>query len=252
MKSSKIILIGGMPRSGTTLVSNYIQNQLNIPISPETHFFDCAVDDKNYLSIDRIPFEVMEDPKLGDIYRSVDGLQIKDKIQTFELILDAVFGTKFLVYGEKTPAHMMYFRELIGKRNNYSFIIVQRSCLDVCNSLRNVPWNDGCIIKNALRWSKYYIESKKLLKDYPNRVLIVEYEELCRLPEENIRVIRKFLNIDKLNQKNSEFSNFSENSEPWKKGASQAPMLKKDREYVINKPIRLLLRLLDRSLRVLY
>lgn len=222
----KVIMIGGMPRSGTTLMANCIQDSLHIPICPETHFFNAALDNTGKVSIKFLPEAVLKDNKLGPIYYSLDGKVAEDKFEIFEKILKRTLDKNYQVYGEKTPAHLMFFKEILENKNNYIFIILQRSCAEVCNSLKAVPWNNGNIIKNAVRWAKYYSEAQNLLNKHPERCLIVNYAGLCKNPDKTLIRIKTHFKLEQINQEIDGFVNFSESLEPWKKGSAAKPRTK--------------------------
>lgn len=224
--NNKVILIGGMPRSGTTLISNFIQREMSIPIAPETHFFDIASVNDCFVDISGLPRPVLNDKILGPIYKELDGVLIEDCLEVFEKILRKIFDDKLEIVGEKTPAHLVFFDRIAENRDNYFFIIMQRSCLEVCNSLKYVPWNKKSMYKNALRWSKYYKIAFLLLKKYPERFLIVNYNDLCENPFKELYKIKEKFNFDCFNQNISEFINYDDNLEPWKKKSNLTPYKK--------------------------
>lgn len=219
----QIIMIGGMPRSGTTLFSNYIQESLNIPVSPETHFFSCISKDNRTIDVKMLPKPVTDDPVLGPIYKGMNGNFVENPIVVFEKILEKVFKNNFKVVAEKTPRHLMSFDWIARSSHSYKFIIVHRSCVQVCNSLTQVPWNDGRVFKNSVRWLRYYVEELKLKKKYPSRVSIVDYSDFCKSPEKEVERIKLELDLTECDQCVSGFHNYNEYLEPWKANSKSSP-----------------------------
>jgi hypothetical protein len=223
----QVIMIGGMPRSGTTLMSNYLQQTLNIPVSPETHYFSAALSKNNLITLDDLPQPVLLDRRLGPIYRELEGSLIGDLLIGFEDLLDKIFDDEYEVIGEKTPSHLMKFLEIAERRDSYRFIVMNRSCAQVCSSLKKVPWNDGKIMRNSFRWLKYYIEAERLKKRYPGRVCIVNYNDLCSNPEAEISRVMLELGLQKIDQDVSGFLNYKSELEPWKRNATKKPSRQK-------------------------
>jgi hypothetical protein len=222
-----VVLIGGMPRSGTTLLANLVQQRFAIPICPETHFFSSGYDNQAGISIDGVPFEVLQDELVGGAYRSMRGEKFEDFIDGFDAFLAKIFNQQFSFIGEKTPRHLEFFYTIAAKRDNYRFIVLDRSMSEVCDSLLRVEWNNRSVFYNCCRWVRYHYLTAKLKEQFPERVQIVRYDLLCANPDLVIRKLSNRLGLHQTSQKLEGFRNYDEGLEPWKIGSSEPPRIKR-------------------------
>lgn len=210
-----ILLIGGRPRSGTTLLSNLIQRQLNIPVAPETHFFDIVMTK----GMDALPAEVTEDPALMSAYTGLPATPPASPTDTFRLLLDRLIPQPALTIGEKTPDHMGKFKDILGADPVFKAVVIVRNCADVCESLARMPWNNNTFEENLRLWVLFYRDGLRLRKNFPGRVEIVRYERLCAQPEQEVARLAKSLGLKANADQLTPGTNYDAVREPWKQGA---------------------------------
>lgn len=174
--TAELVLIGGMPRSGTTLLTRLVSEDFGIPFSPETHYFTAAYSPEGALATERLPAEVMMDHRVAAAYEN-----IKDQprsVITFRGLLADILGQK-MVLGEKTPAHLEHFEKILSEDEHTRCIIIVRGFYAITQSLKKVPWNSGRYLPNLKRCLKYWRWTYQLQKRFPGYVFVVHYEDLC-------------------------------------------------------------------------
>lgn len=217
-KRSELVLVGGMPRSGTTLLSIFIQERFRIPFSPETHYFDIAHRTET-LDIKNLPKEVLEDEKTKNAYKKIQNSP--RGTETFRQLLNNILGSRDVI-GEKTPAHLMSFRKILESDHNVTCVIIFRNFHEIIRSLDRVPWNKENSLNNLKRCVSYYRESHKTQIEYPSRAVAVRYRDLCRNPDGLYLALKP-----KLPQGNARSENiaFDADNEPWKINALRPPQV---------------------------
>lgn len=224
----KPIFIVGMPRSGTTLISNMLNVLNEVHFPEETHFFSRL---QKYNSRSIFFRSVVS---FGDFYFSkrmiynrneiIDkGLINKfDSLETisekFKFILHLKGGNLFkdgIVY-EKTPDHMNCIELIRREFPNAKFVLLVRDPRDVFNSLRTVNWNKVFPLKDRIY--SYRKLSKLSVLDY---VHTIKYEDLITEPVIELEKACKFLSLNYKESMSKDFfnkenSNFDLKSEPWK------------------------------------
>lgn len=175
-KTEKLVLIGGMPRSGTTLLTHLISEEFGIPFSPETHFFTAAYGPNGELATERLPAEVMMDQRVAAAYENIK--HKSRSVSTFRKLLADILGAS-AVYGEKTPAHLTAFESILEEDKATVCIVIVRDFYAIIRSLRNVPWNSGHFVSNLKRCARYWRITHALQRRFPNRLFIVHYNDIC-------------------------------------------------------------------------
>lgn len=214
--SRKMILVGGMPRSGTTLLSRLIGERFRIPFSPETHYFSLAYK-QGELVLENLPREAIEERRVEDAYRKI--INQPRSVRTFRILLSEILNDSPIV-GEKTPAHLTAFSEILATDSNVTCLVIVRDFFEVIESLRKVDWNNASFLANLKRCIRYHQITYHTQRRFPDRLIVVDYRTLC---ENEQRVITALLK--RLPQgSNSEAQQiFDPELEPWKKNALSAP-----------------------------
>lgn len=212
----EILLVGGMPRSGTTLLSRLIGEYFQIPFSPETHFFSSAYTDGE-LSIEALPSEVLSEPRVNRAYHRIQGNP--RSVDTFRLLLRNILGDAMIV-GEKTPSHLASFPEILAADSQVTAIFIKRDFFEVIESLRKVHWNSASFLSNLRRCIHYNRIAHATQQQFHDRLLIVDYRKLCENKQSVIAALTEFL---PRGEHSDAQQIFDPEVEPWKKNALRAP-----------------------------
>ena len=178
-----------MPRSGTTLLARVVSTELHIPFAPETHFFTYAYR-KGEVSLDRLPKEVLEDPRVAAAYKKIQGHP--RSMETFRLLLHEIIGDATTI-GEKTPAHLVFFSEILKADPQVISIATSRDFFEVIESLRKVYWNTAPFSANLRRCIRYHRIAHMTQRHFRERLLVVDYKKLCEDEQSVMEALAKWL-----------------------------------------------------------
>ncbi|EGJ33956.1 MULTISPECIES: sulfotransferase [Moorena] len=206
--SESPIFIFGCPRSGTSLLSRIIGCHPRIAIPFESHLYNTfypwlkyygnlqLIQNRERLVDDILTTEVMRDwspppnreHTLEAIYRF-----------DFHGIVDGIMGAWTNAqgkqrWGEKTPAHIFYWREIFNAFPNLQVLHIVRDGRDVALSWKGSRFGPKHIYPLAQKWREY-LETVEELRTALNddSFLEVRYEELLLEPEGIVRKICTFL-----------------------------------------------------------
>jgi hypothetical protein len=222
------IFIVGMPRSGTTLLSNLLNASEEIYFPQETHFFSQLnkyLKNKSKLNNSFKNFYLNK----NEIYfkswnldsQKIDGLKDSNEKELFEeliCLLQKQNKKQFEKWGEKTPIHFVYINEILKIYPKAKFVHIIRDPRDVFSSMIASSWVK--IFPFEEKISQYKISCQIHLSISEN-ICSVKYEDLVKEPEKNLKKIFSFTNLNYTDQilfnfNKDENLNFSEKHEPWK------------------------------------
>lgn len=199
MRGSRLIIVGGAPRSGTTLFQSMMDSHGEVYGGPE---FDHLTDIVNLRN------RLQQGLSYGRIERFVDAEQIDDAMgQLVESLLYPVAdrqGVKWL--SEKTPMNVLVFRDLMAILPGAKFVHVVRDPRAVIVSMHNVakrldqkgqPRPDFLV---SLETMAQYINQcvhagVKACDSQPARAVIVRYEDLLSRTEQIMMKLLGFLGL---------------------------------------------------------
>lgn len=193
------IFIGGMPRSGTTLLRAMIDRHPAIACGPELRTFPALA-----------TISSQTRKAYGDVFEQFYGLTgpaYDDAWRTFM----ASFLEPYLAsrgkkrIAEKTPANVLHFHEFARLFPDADFINVVRDGRDVVASLQNMNWTDPAtgqpmeITRDpaaaSATWKAHIDAGTHATKNLP-RVHEIRYENLITAPECELRALTSFLRED--------------------------------------------------------
>lgn len=194
------IFVGGVPRSGTTLVQKILNNHPLIKGGSEFHHLPDIVDLRNkmMISVDRGYLKEYLGKKELDnqIVQLVNGFlatrEIPDNIRYFS---------------EKTPQNFFVFKELLNIFPKAKFILVVRDPRGTIASLKGVKqrYEKACDRQTpswlkSVKTSAKYIntslqESLPVYEQNKDRIFLLRYEDLIHTPEAATQKICEFLQI---------------------------------------------------------
>lgn len=207
--SDQPIFIVGMARSGTTLLSEILNNHSKIAVSPETHYFSKYWADSNKASLKKRTrlseqFLISDEFKqFGFSDRETDEIahEIREGLKNGQTEFFTTIMHRFRlkaqkpIWAEKTTAHLMYIPEIAHLIPGGSFISITRDPRDVCLSLKKVPFNPGSSISIARRWRRYVTRTEYYHNRYENRFHEIKYEDLVTDPQPTVKKICDFLGV---------------------------------------------------------
>lgn len=200
--------IVGCPRSGTTLLQLLIANHPNIAIPPESHIFDrFSKIFANYgnledeVNLKLLVKDILEDYHIRDWELGMSLVdfcsQLKDKSirGVISLVLDLYARKEGKIrWGDKTPQHALYLREIENILPESKFIHLVRDGRDVAVSSSRIFVGPPSIYGIAHEWKKYIFLFNEFKKSHnQDRYLEIHYEKMVRNPEYELGRVFQFL-----------------------------------------------------------
>ncbi len=208
-KNNPPLFIVGLPRSGTTLLSNILSTSSDLCVTPELWFFNYWVPKYKFLNLKN---EAHLDFFLNKFLNSqrffllsISKEKVKEKIirEKESISFNRIFEIVMTVYrekqgkpkiGEKTPGQYKIIPYLLKNFPTSKVVCVVRDPRAIAASLINVPFGSNYVSLTAKRW-KRYMQRLETIADNKN-VHIVKYEKLITNFEEELLRIGAFLEIE--------------------------------------------------------
>jgi hypothetical protein len=209
-------LIVGMPRSGTTLLQRLACELPGVRVPPETHFFRAfarkLMDRRSFpLSREAIIEEISNFTELPtSAGLDLDGQAIADSLggtceSPFELFCAVVgqLAGPSRVLGEKTPAHLRWWRPLSAASPSLRFVglirdprAVVASNLRMKWSSRFSSWGSEVHVPFAEQWRASEELTRAMQAQLgPERVLVFRYEDVVTDPDDARSRLARFLSV---------------------------------------------------------
>ncbi len=193
-KLANLVVIGGSPRSGTTLLRAILGRHPGIFAAPESTVF-----------LQRIssPTDIAE--RLGWDATQIESWQRASRSQTEfveHFAAEAARRSGKPVWAEKTPSNVLRFGFVRRRFPRAKLVHVIRDGRDVVCSLRRQPfskvddasWNSAAAARRcALQWRTHVIAGLRFRGDPAYHE--VRYEDLVRDPEPALRALLAFLGL---------------------------------------------------------
>lgn len=206
------IFIVGMPRSGTKLLREILNNHSLIAISEnESHcipyFYnkfnkiENFKDKKNFKLLYQYFSETFFFQRLTQKINFINEESWYDSITdfTYSGVIEAFYQSytqkkNKKIWGDKTPSYLLHMPLLKSLFPEAKFIHIIRDVRDYCLSIHKA-WNKN-IFRAAQRWNDSIVKCRKNSKILDDTAYLeVKYENIIDDPEKNIISICKFLNI---------------------------------------------------------
>lgn len=204
------IMIVGVDRSGTTLLSLMLDSHSRIAIPYESKFFI-----RYYMQRDKLGDLTIESGRQTLVLkilneRMVDRWEKKITINDVNLdncvSLEKTISELFEAYarafnkdiwGDKTPSYITHLDVLNKMFPDCRFVHIVRDGRDVASSLINQWWGPNDFTSAVYYWNEKVTCAKKMLKMLPdNRYIEVRFEDLVTEPEDILRNITDFLGVE--------------------------------------------------------
>ncbi|MBN1572762.1 MAG: sulfotransferase [Deltaproteobacteria bacterium] len=192
--------IVGCGRSGTTLLRNILNRHSKIAIPLESLF---VID---YLTVkDRKPLSTLKELIVREHEIGEWGLEITPNMlndcSTPEGLIDRIHELYMekngkVIWGQKTPRFIRHGELLKTAYPDSRFIHVIRDPRAVVNSLINSDVHRSNAYYGSFRWNRDVNQGLSLKKRYPEDTLEVRYESLITDPEETLKGICRFIEVN--------------------------------------------------------
>lgn len=235
------VFVVGMPRSGTTLLSDILTAHPDLAVSPETHYYrvfhprcdgsacledteDARAFVRSFLKSRWVASMGLPDPVLNDV---------EAEILAAEVTHPRILGTLMEAYaahtgkprwGEKTPAHLEHVPTIHDHFPEARFVGIVRDPRDVSRSLLQAPIDIMNPVLHARRWRRYAEAADAYLASgipYTE----IRYEDLLDEPESTVRTVCEAVDLpyteDLLAFHDAEGTTFDPEEEPWKAKARE-------------------------------
>jgi hypothetical protein len=197
----KKIIIGGLPRSGSTLLRFILDASDKIISGPETAFFTRPLSD-TLLRINKLAPRIADklDMDVKNVIYCVENSQ--STVQAFDCLMTCymdISEKKANAWAEKTPRNCFHYNRILSESENNDdlfFISTIRNGLD-------------CITSEFEKHDKRYLDKKywvpvqqyidcmrSIISFNCKKHYILKYEKLCNDPNKTILELSKFLHIE--------------------------------------------------------
>jgi protein-tyrosine sulfotransferase len=199
-RGSKLVFVGGSPRSGTTLVQNMLGSHPDVIAGPEFLHLPDIVNVRNTLQ---------RSIKRGWIDKYCSAEEVDDAVRALidNLVLSLRHRSGRRLLSEKTPENVLVFSQLMELYPGARCVHVVRDPRAVVASMLQVgvradrrgiqrAWYTSDIVsatQQATRWLRAGITAAKA---YPNNIFTLVYERLVSNPEQETRKLCDFLELD--------------------------------------------------------
>jgi hypothetical protein len=249
------VFIVGSPRSGTSLLSRIINSHPRIAIPYESQLYNTFYPWLKYygdLQQEKIRYRLVRDIlqtaslKFWTPVPEIDETLHAIVRYNFHGVVDALISTWAKGHGkerwgEKSPRHIFYWKEILEGFPNAKFIHIVRDGRDASLSWKNSRMGPKHFYSLAKRWVDYLEHVDELRCNIPaNQFFELRYEDLLSDSEKNVRNICVFLEeeeypddmlafykdkidypTDRQNRINLMKPLLKENSEKWKRLLSE-------------------------------
>ena len=213
--------LAGLPRSGSTLLTAILNQHPDIHASTNSPLLDTIHYTEEYLLYNSEQYKAHPKPECAhkvlssiphNYYFNIPKPIIIDKsrgwVNQIQHIKDYITKEpKIICVVRDILDILVSFLSLIEKSNSVSFI--DQKIIDLGIIPNNDNRCDYLMSSNGIVGMSYYALSEAYRKGYQNHLLIVEYENLIKNPQEQLDHIHSFLNIPFYNYNfqniNSEF-----------------------------------------------
>jgi LPS sulfotransferase NodH len=191
----KRIIIGGLPRSGSTLLRLILDASNCIVSGPETNFFYVPIGEQQK-KVDKVAESLAQDLeiKFADAREAI--MAARTSISAYDGIMAAFcrkIGEAKTAWAEKTPRNCYGYHRLALEDPNAYFISTIRNGLDVVTSRMDHKSPGDAYYCSIQR----YVDSMRCVHGFNHhRHFILKYEDLVRDPAATIIALFAFLGLE--------------------------------------------------------
>lgn len=198
----------GTGRSGTSLIRRVLDSHPRLAVPDESHLYNLFFPlHRHYkdLSIEKNQERLIEDIlstlHIKNWLPRLNKNEILKRIKTpdFAGVVDAVIGSwaenqNKVRWGEKTPQHIFYWKEILNSFPNSKIIHIVRDGRDVSLSFINAKFGPKTVHAAAKRWRNELLQIQMLKNHIPSHQFMeIRYEDFLDKPEKVLKQICQFL-----------------------------------------------------------
>lgn len=211
--SDRPVLVGGCPRSGTTLLAMMLHAHPMLAMPPETRFVMETFDQRSRFG-DLSRAEARRE--VGDWIATTRGTRIKRLGLPRERVVEAVVAAPATIgslsgavlaefaaehgksrWGDKRPKHVQRLPQLLALFPDAQFVHVIRDPRGSVASMKRLGWWGGGVAEATQRWRRAIESGIKARDRYrADQYLEVRYEDLVADPASELARVCDFLAVD--------------------------------------------------------
>jgi len=172
--------------------------------TPETHFFDGVLADlpDEGSDHDRLVEHLLQHDRARDLdldreellrrFRAGPSSHRQLLVHALDLYRDQR-GAERVV--EKTPAHLPHVPRILRWFPTARIVLLVRDGRDAVMSMVDAAFTHDDLRRHCANWRRMARTGERLVRDHPDRVLQVRFEDLVRDPESTVRRVDRFLDL---------------------------------------------------------
>ena len=217
-----ILMIGGHPRSGTTLLQTLCHAHPDIGMTNEfgnlvalgssradytRHIFDRWRRVQGNLAFDISYHGAPWQMKIGNMGFALRHLyyfrQYCEGVAT-AVSIEAAYRAMYpnaKIYGDKWPHYLFRMGKYV-KEDNLARLVIYRDCRDVTSSFlvkARTSWKNRAWVQNvdsAEKIAAKWVRGIEIMETHTDKLIILQYETLMREPEKELRRVSEALGLD--------------------------------------------------------
>jgi Sulfotransferase family len=197
----------GNERSGTTLLTVLLGRHSELATTPETHFLSLVPRKKTGPAATRTELldQLFAWRHTADM--KLDRTRLTARFNKFPADYASLFRAMLEEYaaehapgktriGEKTPLHLLSVPTLMEWYPQGRVVCIVRDGRDVVLSLLNMSWNHEHRLRPlCMNWMRLLKIAEDYQQQYPERFLLIRYEDLLDKPQEILQQVDEFLGL---------------------------------------------------------
>ncbi len=203
------LFVVGCERSGTTLLAVMVGRHSEIAMTPETHFFLRVVPRCGWSGGERegdhaaMVERLFNSPRGGDL--GLERGEVLARFSSGAATYPRLFEVVMAIYAEnhgkvraaeKTPFHLYKVPLILEWFPEARVVGLVRDGRDTVLSILNAPWTaHRSMRRQSDKWNHAAREALRLRKRYPEKFLLIRYEDLVAEPEKTMREVDGFLGL---------------------------------------------------------
>jgi Sulfotransferase family len=231
MNKEPFFIIIGRGRSGTTVLSKILNSHSSISI-PGEFFFIINLFNKyskkviNLQTINKYVDDVFSEQRfqnkdfskveLKEYLLKKSPISFKDLcLNTYENLTLQQGKENIKLFGDKNPHFALFLPKILKIFDNVKFIFIVRDYRDNILSYKNVKFDMNNLYSLAYRWTYFNRKIIKYQKLFPDKFLLLKYEDLLTNSKFEMNRVCSFLNIEFESKMLDFYKNKSEDLSTW-------------------------------------